>query len=433
MNTQIHKYTNTRIHKYTNTQIMIPIMAWRNIWRSMTRSLVVMGAIAVGIWAALSLTGFATGMVKSYVNNAVQNIVSHIQVHQPEFLDENEVKYNIPDLMAVEQAVRAEPGVRAVSVRSVANGMISSSQGARGVAIKGVEPEEEARVNALNENIVDGEYFSGDSRNPILVSDELAQKLNVKVRSKVVLNFQDRGGSITAAAFRIVGIFDTGNNPFDLSHVFVRRSDLNHLLIPAADSTQSADALAHEIAIMVDDIRNVDTIASSLRAELPGLKVQTYRQISPDLQLYEGQIKNISLIYLTVIMLALVFGIINTMLMAVLERIKELGMLMAIGMNKLKVFLMIVLESVMLGLVAMPVGLILGYITIDYVGENGIDMSMYAEGLENFGMSSIIYFELDPVVYGQVAVGVFLTAVLASIYPALKAIRLKPVEALRTI
>ena len=399
----------------------------------MTRSLVVMGAIAVGIWAALSLTGFATGMVKSYVNNAVQNIVSHIQVHQPEFLDENEVKYNIPDVAAVEQAIRAEPGVKAVSVRSVVNGMISSSQGARGVSIKGVIPEEEARVNALDENIVEGDYLFGEGRNPILVSSELAKKLNVKVRSKVVLNFQDRGGSITAAAFRIVGIFDTDNNPFDLSHVFVRRNDLNSLLIPAADSSLAVEGLAHEIALMVDDIRQVNLIAASLSSKFPNLKVQTYREISPDLELYEGQIKNISLIYLTVIMLALVFGIINTMLMAVLERIKELGMLMAIGMNKLRVFLMIVLESALLGLVAMPVGLLLGYITIEYVGANGIDMSMYAKGLESFGMSSIIYFELDPIVYLQVAVGVFLTAILASIYPALKAIRLKPVEALRTI
>lgn len=399
----------------------------------MTRSLVVMGAIAVGIWAALSLTGFATGMVKSYVNNAVQNIVSHIQVHQPEFLDENEVKYNIPDAEAVEQAIRAEPGVKAVSVRSVVNGMISSSKGARGVSIKGVIPEEEARVNALDENIVEGDYLSGEGRNPILVSSELAKKLNVKVRSKVVLNFQDRGGSITAAAFRIVGIFDTDNNPFDLSHVFVRRNDLNSLLIPAADSSLAVEGLAHEIALMVDDIRQVNLIAASLSSKFPNLKVQTYREISPDLELYEGQIKNISLIYLTVIMLALVFGIINTMLMAVLERIKELGMLMAIGMNKLRVFLMIVLESALLGLVAMPVGLLLGYITIEYVGANGIDMSMYAKGLESFGMSSIIYFELDPIVYLQVAVGVFLTAILASIYPALKAIRLKPVEALRTI
>lgn len=408
-------------------------MAWRNIWRSKTRSLVVMGAIAVGIWAALSLTGFATGIMKSYIKNAVQNVVSHIQVHQPEYLEEYEVRYNIPDAVAVEQAIRAEPGVKAVSMRSVANGMISSSKGARGVRIKGVVPEEEARVNALDENVVEGDYLSGEGRNPILLSAELANKLNVKLRSKVVLNFQDRGGSITAAAFRVVGIFDTGNNPFDLSHAFVRRSDLNGLLIPAADSSMAVGALAHEAAVMVDDIRNVDTIAASLSAELPGLAVRTYRQISPDLQLYEGQIKNVSIIYLIVIMLALVFGIINTMLMAVLERIKELGMLMAIGMNKLRVFLMIVLESIMLGLVAMPVGLLLGYITIDYVRKNGIDMSVYAKGLENFGMSTTIYFEIDPIVYWQVAVGVFLTAVLASVYPAWKAIRLKPVEALRAI
>ncbi len=408
-------------------------MAWRNIWRSKTRSLVVIGAIAVGIWAAISLTGFATGMMKSYVNNAVQNVVSHIQVHQPEYLEEYEVKYNIPDAEAAERAIRAEPGVKAASVRSVVNGMISSSKGARGVRIKGVAPEEEARVNALDENIVEGDYLSDESRNPVLVSGELANKLNVKLRSKVVLNFQDRGGNITAAAFRVVGIFDTGNNPFDLSHVFVRRNDLNDLLIPVADSSLAAGALAHEVAVMVDDIRQVDTIAANLSATLPGLKVQTYREISPDLELYEGQIKNVSVIYLTVIMLALVFGIINTMLMAVLERIKELGMLMAIGMNKLRVFSMIVLESILLGLVAMPAGLLLGYITIDYVGRNGIDMSLYAKGLANFGMSPVIYFELDPVVYGQVAIGVFLTAVLASIYPALKAIRLKPVEALRTI
>lgn len=408
-------------------------MAWRNIWRSTTRSLVVIGAIAVGIWAALSLTGFATGMVKSYVNNAVKNIVSHIQVHQPEFLDENEVKFNIPDVAEVEQAIRSEEGVKSVSLRSIANGMISSSKGARGVVIKGVVPEDEARVSALEENTVEGEFLSEEGRNPILISEELGRKLNVGLRSKVVLNFQDRGGSITAAAFRVVGIFDTGNKPFDQSHVFVRRSDLNGLLASPADSALAGGALAHEAAIMVNDIRNVDTIAFSLGAELPNLKVQTYREISPDLELYEGQIKNISLIYLTVIMLALVFGIINTMLMAVLERIKELGMLMAIGMNKLRVFFMIVLESVMLGLVAMPVGLLLGYITIEYVGKNGIDMSMYAKGLESFGMSSIIYFELDPGVYGQVAIGVFLTAVLASIYPALKAIRLRPVEALRTL
>lgn len=410
-------------------------MAWRNIWRSTTRSLVVISAVAIGIWAAIALSGFATGMMKSYVNNAVQNIISHIQVHQQDFLEDYDVKEYLPDAPALEQAIRAEPGVRAVSMRSITSAMASSAQGNRGVRVKGIVPEDEAEVNALDKKIVEGEYLSAEGRNPLLISKDLAGKLGVKLHSKVVLTFQDLDGEITAAAFRIVGLFDTGNNPFDESHVFVRRENLNKLLEPTDGTTHNVapEGLAHEIAIMADDVHQVDAVAQSLRKEMPGLDVKTYRQLSPDLDLYEGQMTSISLIYLTVIMLALVFGIINTMLMAVLERYKELGMLMAIGMNKSRVFMMIVLEAIMLGVVAIPVGLLLGYITISYVGANGLDLSMYANSLEDYGMSSIIYFEVGPAVYWQVAIGVFLTAVLASAYPAWKAIRLRPVEALHKI
>lgn len=410
-------------------------MAWRNIWRNMTRSLVVISAVVIGIWAAISLSGFATGMIKSYVNNAVQNIISHIQVHHPEFLEEYDVEYYLPDVPAVEQAIRSEQGVKAVSVRSLSSAMISSAKGARGVRIKGIVPEDEARVNALNEKIKEGKYLSDEGKNALLISIDLAKKLNVKLHSKVVLTFQDLDGEITAAAFRIVGVFDTGNNPFDEAYVFVRRGDLNRLLEPANGHTHGVTpgALAHEIALMADDVRDVDDLAARLRKKLPGLDVETYRQLSPDLDLYEGQMTSISIIYLTVILLALVFGIINTMLMAVLERIKELGMLMAIGMNKFRIFMMIVLEAIMLGLVAMPVGLLLGYLTITYVQNHGIDLSMYANSLEDYGLSTIIYFEIEPVVYWQVGVGVFLTAVLASIYPAWKAIKLRPVEALHKI
>ena len=105
---------------------------------------------------------------------------------------------------------------------------------------------------------------------------------------------------------------------------------------------------------------------------------------------------------------------------------------MAIGMNKLRVFSMIVLETILLGIVATPIGLLLGYLTINYVRENGINMSAYSEGMASYGLSQVIYFDVEPGVYTQMAVGVFLTAILAAIYPALKAIRLKPVDALHS-
>lgn len=406
-------------------------MAWRNIWRSRTRTLVVIGAIALGVWAALFMSGFATGMMNSYINNAIEEVVSHIQIHHPEFQRDKDVQYRIGQPEEVKETLLADPAVRAVSLRSLSNGMIASSKTTRGVQINGVVPDQERQIRGLDGMVIAGEYF-GDSRsNEILIGSRLAEKLKVDVRKKVVLTFQDLDGNITSAAFRVVGLYKTQNKPFDESQIFVKRDDLNRLL-SAGDDT-SGEPVVHEIAVLLQDVEEVTTTADQWKKTFPQLEVKTYREISPDLQLYEGQMKNISIIYLTVIMLALLFGIINTMLMAVLERYRELGMLMAIGMNKGKVFTMIVLETVMLCLVAAPVGLLLGWSTITYLGNNGLDLSAYGNSMEQYGMSNIVYFGVDPIVYWQVPIGVALTALIAAIYPALKAIRLRPVEAIRKI
>lgn len=418
---------------------MVLLIAWRNIWRNRTRTMVVIGAISIGVWAAMFMSGFATGMINSYITNAIENIISHIQVHQPEFSRDMDVKYIIEKAAELEERLNNNDDLKAVSVRSLSSGMISSSKSSRGIRIKAIEPEAEIAVSSLNEKVVEGEYFNGKRKNQVLLSQVLAGKLNVKLRSKIVLTFQNLDGDITAAAFRIVGIFDSGNTPFDESHVFILRKDLNRLLSPSdgedveSGPGKNPPAIAHEVAIMLKDQGRLDSVAQDLSRQFPGLKVETYRDISPELQLYESQIKFVSLIYLTVIMLALVFGIVNTMLMAVLERIRELGMLMAIGMNKLRVFSMIVLETIMLGIVGAPLGLLLGFLSVNYLGKHGINLSTFSRSLKMYGMSDVIYFDLDPIVYWQVPTAVALTAIVASLYPAFKAIRLRPVEAIRKI
>lgn len=401
-------------------------MAWRNIWRNPTRSWVVIAAIALGIWAAIAMTGFATGMMKSYINNAITHVVGHIQIHDPAFWEDKEVKYELKDVSKVEAIVAAQEGIKAFSTRTVVSAMLASSQGVRGIQAKGVVPDREALVSLLDTKIVEGEFLSENGKNPILISRDLAEKLKLRIRSKVVLTFQDKHAEIVSAAFRVVGIYDTGNTPFDQVHVFTRADDLNQLLLGESPPY----AIAHEVAILLNQTDQVNATAAALQQKLPQTLVQTYREVSPDLELYESQMSTISMVYLTIIMLALIFGIINTMLMAVLERLRELGMLMAIGMNKLRVFSMIVLEAILLGIVGAPLGILLGATTIAYLKKYGIDMSMYAESLSNYGMSSTIYFDVEPGVYQQVAVAVVFTAVLASLYPAYKAIRLKPVDAL---
>ncbi|NRB49676.1 MAG: ABC transporter permease [Saprospiraceae bacterium] len=410
---------------------MIPILAWRNLWRNPTRTLVLIGAIALGVWAGLFMTGFATGMIKSYISNAIDQIVSHIQVHHPNFSEDQDVKFRLdqPDQHAAKIAEKEE--VKAVVVRTLATGMISSAKGARGIRVKGISPAEESKVTGLDQKIVEGEYLAGKRKNEILISRALAEKLKVKIRSKLVLNMQDLEGEITPAAFRVVGIFHTGNKPFDEGHVFVQRKDLNRLLTLTSEGRIDPTTLGHEIALLLHDTKNIPAIQSAMAQ--PDWKVENYKEISPDLELYESQMGFVSTIYLSIIMLALTFGIINTMLMAVLERIRELGMLMGIGMNKLKVFLMIMLEAIFLGAVAAPIGLALGSLTIYFLGQSGLDLSMYSDSLEMYGMSPVVYFDVPSKVYWQIPVFVACTAILAALYPAYKAIKLKPVEAIRKI
>jgi len=208
--------------------------------------------------------------------------------------------------------------------------------------------------------------------------------------------------------------------------LLVNRKDINRLL--------GKENAYHEIALLLDDpesqlLETQDQISKSNQNVL----VENYRQISPEVELYESQIYISVSILMFIFMLALIFGIINTMLMAVLERSRELGMLMAIGMNKLRVFFMIVIETIMLGTIGAPLGMAAGWLTVKYLNKRGLDFSEYSQGTEAFGIKSFLRPALDSEIYFILMVAVFVTALLASIYPALRAIKLRPIEAIRKI
>ena len=404
---------------------MLLKIAWRNIWRSRTRSLVVIGAIVVGIWAEIFLMSFSEGMIKSYINNTIEGEISHIQLHNPDFPKDREVVYTIENAAALQQALQATDHVRAATVRSLSTAMIASAKGARGVQINAVDPVSEAAVTRLDTKIAEGEYFSPDKRNQIILSKRLAEKLNIKLKSKIVLTFTNLNGDITAAAFRIVGLYETENIMVEDLVVYTTLSDFNQLL--------GKTDIAHEGAVFLEDPEYLDTVYASLQKQHPGLLVETYKQISPEIELFDSQMQMSTTIFTVILMLALVFGIINTMLMAVLERMKELGMLMAVGMNKVRVFFMIILETIMLGVVGGPIGLGLAYLTVSYFSQVGIDLGNWSEAMRQYGMSRVVFTVIRPGMFAELAVAVVITALIGSIYPAIKAIRLRPVEAIRRI
>jgi ABC-type lipoprotein release transport system permease subunit len=216
----------------------------------------------------------------------------------------------------------------------------------------------------------------------------LAEKLKIKVGKKISLQYQDMNGELTAQVYRIVGLYSSGNSKLDEGIVYVRTQDFSPVFKNNGD--------VHEIAVRVNDFEQTKTIAKGLGITFNNLKVQDYEEVMPMIKLFDTQFKTSGSIITTIVMIALIFGIINTMLMAVLERVKELGVLMAVGMNRIKVFGMIVIETLLLSLVGLPVGIILGFITVVYLNKNGIDLSSYEAGLSDFGMSSMIYPSIDP-------------------------------------
>ena len=411
-------------------------IAWRNIWRSRTRSAVVISSIAIGVWALSFVLSFSNGITYTFVKNSIRDQYSHLQIHHPKFKDDKNNKYFLEGKDESLKKIAQINEVEAVTSRIISTGMVSSSRGARGVQIMGVHPETETSVTQFDKHVIEGTYFTEGKKNQILISSRIAEKLKVKLRSRIVLTFQNIESDITAAAFRVVGIFDTGNMMFDEAMVYVVDKDLKKHLLPNQEVDSGklySENIAHEYAIYLNDSKNVQTAKSNLENLFPEALIEDYWELSPDIELYETQIETSNSIIIVIFMLALIFGIINTMLMAVLERYKELGMLMAIGMNKAKIFFMIVLETLMLSAVAAPIGLAIGAFTVFYFQDKGIDLSAFAKGLERFGMETTIFPVLNIGLYAKISFAVFITALLASIYPARKAVRLKPVEALHKI
>lgn len=403
---------------------MIWSVAWRNIWRNPVRSGVIIAAITVGMFAGVFTSTFTKGWLAQRLQVGVETEVSYIQVHNPDFSDNYDLKMDIPNGMQISDSILKVEGVNGTSPRIVMQSMVSSAETGTGVKIIGVIPEREKTTSNLYTYTKEGDYFESVTRNPAVIGKKLADKLKVKLHSKIVVTIHDAEGNITAGAFRICGIYDSGNNMYEEVNLFVRYDDLKNLAL-------LNDGVAHEILVHISDPKKLESIKTQIAATNKAYEVQTWKKVTPELG-YINEIGDMyTYIFIIIILLALGFGIVNTMLMVVLERVKELGMLMAVGMAKLKVFQMIMLETVLLTTTGGILGIIFGILLTVATAKNGINLSIYAEGLEDMGYASRIFPVFDvPMVVG-VALLVILTGIIASVYPARKALKYNPADALR--
>ncbi len=408
--------------------MMLIKIAWRNIWRSKMRSVVVIFAIASGLVGGLFSSAWMNGMAIQRVENTFSLETAHIQFHNPQFSENQDVRRTIGSTEDKLKDLLKIDGVRAVTSRLKTQAMAATANKNMGVTLVGVDPISEKEVFGLYKKIdtSSGDFFETKRKNSIVISKALAKELKVKLKSKIVLTFQDYNGEITGAAFKVIGIFKTDNSTWDKMHVFVKNADLRKVL-------ELPEGQSHEIDILVDDYLQASVISSQLQEKYPDILSEDWSKIQPYISFLTDYMDIMMGVFMIIILGALGFGIVNTMLMVILERTRELGMLMAIGMNKKRVFIMIMLETIFLAFVGAFVGELISMLLIKYYGINGIDISSMAEGLESVGYSAITYPFLEPFRYLQITVMVLITGILASVYPAIKAIKLNPAESIRTV
>lgn len=383
-------------------------------------------AIALGLIAGVFTMAFMQGTVDARIESATKSELAHLQIHAPHFSENNESSFYISNATELVNNIENLDSVKAASSRLIAEPFITAAHGTGGGKLVGIDIEKEKNVTDIWEHLIDGTYLEKTSRMPpVLIGDKLAKKLKLKVGSKINVQMVDLEGDLSAKGYRVCGIFKTTNNTFDETNLFVRSKDLQTQL-------GIEENTAHEIAILVDKGDEAPLIKSSIQNIAGENVVETWKELSPEMSLLTDAMDQYMYIFILIILLGLCFGIINTMLMAVLERVKEIGMLMAVGMNKRKIFRMIILESVLLTLTGGFFGILFGSGITKFFETTPIDMSMFSEGLGEFGFATQVYTSLQTETLVTISILVVITGLLSAIYPARKALKLNPAEATRT-
>jgi ABC-type lipoprotein release transport system permease subunit len=400
-------------------------IGWRNIWRNKKRSLVVILSIVLGLYGGLIIASLMITLNTQRMDTAINTYLADIQIHDKEYSKEYSLSDTISNIQYLEEKLKTDPRIKSYSKRAVINGMLSNSTGSYGVNVLGIDPESEIKVTNVYSKLIEGDYFESKRLNTMIVGEKLANKLNLKLRSKVVIAFQDVNGDITSLLFRVEGIFKSGNGMFDDYNVFVKNNSIFSNM-PNLNSY-------HEIPILTTDENATQSLKFDLQKIDNSLEVKSWDEIAVELAYANKMLSSFLYIFMLIVLSGLSFGIINTMLMAILERKKEIGMLMSIGMTKIYIFLMICFETVFLSLVAIPFSLMITYFTVDYFSVTGIDLSIVGSGLENFGVGTILYLKLHNEYYYNLSLLVILISFISSIFPAIRALKINPAEATKSI
>jgi ABC-type lipoprotein release transport system permease subunit len=371
------------------------------------------------------MTALMRGMVNDMLRGGIQTLPGHVQIHHPGFRDDPSVNNLIPATGTALDEIFSDNGLEPWASRVKVPAVISSERESRGVTLFGIDPAAEAQITFVADDIAEGRYLEDEADSGVVIGRKLADKLDTRLGKRVVLMSQDPDNEIADRGFRIVGIYDSDPDSLEEAFVFAGRATIQKMLGIGDRVT--------EVVFLAADHQNVEPLYRKV-SELagPDVDVEPWYELDKYLSTMLNMMDGFVLVWIVVVFLALSFGLVNTLVMAVFERIREIGLMLALGMRPANILGQIVLESLLLLVIGLALGNAFAWMTVVPL-KDGIDISVVAEGMDMMGASSMLYPDLQ--IHDVIMANIVVLALgfLASLSPAWRASRYQPVEAITKV
>ena len=404
-------------------------MAWRNIWRNTRRTILTIGAIAFASLLLVFMLSFQFGSYETMINTSVKIQTGHLQIQAKDYQAKRDIRLVVAPPAEVASILESIPQVESYTFRGQAFSLISSKERTYGVLVTGIDPAREARVSRLKSLIRKGDYLTGDDSNQALVGSILARNLRAYVGDELTVLGQGRDGSIAATVVKIKGIYSSGIDDFDRASI--------QIPLKTFQAVYSMQGAVHQVVTIAASLADVADIKAAVKSAIPAVKskkaltVLDWNELMPGLrQSIEMDLVS-GLIFYLLLVLVVAFSILNTFLMAIFERTREFGVLMAIGTTPGRLTKVLLIESMTLTAIGIVAGIISGSLLTLYFQAYGIDFSGASELLSQFGITGRMYPKLSLLSATSGPLAVLFITFLAALYPALKVQRMHPVEAMR--
>jgi ABC-type lipoprotein release transport system permease subunit len=396
-------------------------MAFRDLGRNRRRTFFSALAVSVGLAILMLMSAVVNGEMGSAIQGAIILQTGHIQVRAASY-DENKSSLKWQDLVEnpdqISAKIAAIPEVKAATPRLFASGFLSTGNESSGVRIYGIDPQSAAN-DPFRQGVISGSYLTADDSGGLLIGKPAADKLHLKAGDNVGLSVNTANGDVAEQTFVVRGIYSTNTFGFDSATIF--------LPLAKAQAITQTQNHASTVIVLLKNISNTDAVASALKGS--SLKVLTWKDLNPLILDWETQANSyISILYLIILAIA-ASVIINTLIMSVYERTREIGILSAIGMRGGRIMTLFLAESALLAVGGVIMGVVLGLFANFLFNIHGFYIGNM--GLTGFMVTDTIFARLTVNDAINLSIVTFIVTILAGLYPAIMASRMQPVEALR--